>query len=103
MGISLAEPTAPRCRVAALRRWGLGSRVRGDNELRRLHTISATSGPRSSQPCLVLLGVGVSSRLSCKISLSTCYCFAEAFDYDENCRQRGKDERDSPWLGHGDE
>ena len=46
----LAEPTAPRWRVVAQRRWGLGSRVRGDNEMRRLHTISATIGPRPSHP-----------------------------------------------------
>ena len=45
----LAEPAAPRCRVAARRRWGEGTRGWGGDGRRGLQWISATSRLRLSQ------------------------------------------------------
>jgi hypothetical protein len=52
----LAEPTAPRCQVAARRPWGMGARVWGVDGERRLLSISSTLGPRASQPSLIKVG-----------------------------------------------
>ena len=47
--VILAELAAPRCRVAARRRWGEGTRGWGGDGWRGLQGISATSRLRSSQ------------------------------------------------------
>ncbi len=47
--VILAEPAAPRCRVAARRRWGEGTRGWGVDGRRGLQRISATIGFNSSQ------------------------------------------------------
>ena len=47
---------------------GVGSRVRGDNEMRRLHTISATIGPRSSHPPAVCFADPAVSGLPIRIT-----------------------------------
>jgi len=46
MRATLTELEAPRCRVAAWRHWGLGTRVWGVGGERRLHTTSANKGRR---------------------------------------------------------
>ena len=48
----LAEPAAPRCRVAARRRWGEGTRGWGGDGRRGLQNINATIGFNSSQAVL---------------------------------------------------
>ena len=47
--VILAEPAAPRCRVAARRRWGEGTRGWGGDGSRGLQNINATIGINSSQ------------------------------------------------------
>ena len=47
--VILAEPAAPRCRVAARRRWGEGTRGWGGDGRRGLQNINATIGFNSSQ------------------------------------------------------